>query len=231
MELPCVGAVSLHSLQSNSKIKGILPEVGHVNFSVCLFACSAQLEITWRKRDDGLSVPSSASFATTKMMKTKISIALFLLVLCASSAVHAQSTRRATGFMETKWGMGESELTTLYPGSQLSKRKNKYGDVVYEKDYSILTEKSFSAQFMMDDAGGLKQIQFLRPAKTFEKDTYQDLFAFLKKQYGFIGTRTMEDDQAAYVIDTFATADSSIKLVTISWKTGSVSMAVLYQPK
>jgi len=165
------------------------------------------------------------------MMKTKLSIALFLFLLCVSSAVHAQSTRKATGFMETKWGMGENELTTLYPGNQLSKRKNKYGDLVYEKDYSLLTEKSFSAQFMMDESGGLKQIQFLRPAKTFEKDTYQELFTLLKKQYEFIGSRNMEDNEAAYVIDSFETADSKIKLVTISRKTGAIFLAVLYQPK
>jgi len=164
-------------------------------------------------------------------MKTKLSIALFLLLFCVSSAVHAQSTRKATGFMETKWGMGESELTALYPGNQLSKRKNKWGDLVYEKDYSILTEKSFSAQFMMDESGGLKQIQFLRPAKTFEKDTCEDLFILLKKQYDYIGSRNMEDGEAAYVIESFASADSKIKLVTISWKTGAFSIAVLYQPK
>src|SRR4030095_3888576 len=165
------------------------------------------------------------------MMKTKLSIPFFLLLLCVSSAVHAQSTRKATGFLETKWGMGESELTTLYPGNQLSKRKNKYGDVVYEKDYSILTEKSFSAQFMMDDSGGLKQIQFLRPAKTFEKDTYQDLFILLKKQYDYMGSRNMEDGEAAYVIDTFASADSKITLITIYRKPGAVVIGVLYQPK
>ena len=164
-------------------------------------------------------------------MKTQLSIALFLLVLCVSAGVQAQSTRKPTGFLETKWGMGESELTALYPGNQLSKRKNKWGDLVYEKDYSILTGKSFSAQFMMDESGGLKQIQFLRPAKTFEKDTCEELFALLKKQYAYIGAQNMEDGEAAYVIESFATADSKIKLVTISWNTGTFSIAVLYQPK
>jgi hypothetical protein len=164
-------------------------------------------------------------------MKTQLSIALFLLLLCVSTAVHAQSTRKSTGFLETKWGMGESELTTLYPGNQLLKRKNKWGDVVYEKDYSMLTEKSFTAQFMMDESGSLKQIQFLRPAKIFEKDICEDLFILLKKQYDYIGSQNMEDSEAAYVIESFASADSKIKLVTISRKTGAFFIAVLYQPK
>lgn len=127
--------------------------------------------------------------------------------------------------------MKGSELTNN--PKQLSKTRNKQGDVMYATDYCILVEKTFSAQFIMDDSGGLKAIQILRAAKAFEKDTYKDLFVFLKKQYDYIGSRNTEDGEAAYVIDTFATEDSNIKLITTMYPkhSGAVVIGVLYQPR